>query len=229
MEPLTKVLLFVVGLSLAYLVVRTLFRWQYSKDAWKRRELKSAQRVPIRKVADGTTVKIGGRLSYAGDPLEAPLSGRACACWQVVIERQVRSGNSCEWEELIRDQEARSFFVEDETGRALVEARNPAVALNQDAHFSSGTFNDATERLEAFLASHGKTSVGLLGFNIDMRYREGVLEEGEVVSAWGRARLEPDPDGATSAGGYREAPTRVVIGDPDVGQMLLSDDPDTAS
>ena len=198
-------------------------RYYFSKDARTRRALAAKERVPIAEVPEGGTVKIAGRISCIGTPLEAPLSGRECACWEVVVQERVKRGKSSHWREIIREQGTQAFIVEDDTARALGEADGfPQMALEQDGHFSSGTFNDATPELERFLNEYGHQSTGLFGFNRTFRYREGVLEEGEEVAVFGKARWEADPDGITR-GGYRDSPRRVVLSDPDEGRMLLSD------
>lgn len=200
-----------------------LFRHYYSKEARTRRALNAQERVPISEVPEGGIVKIAGRITYLGTPLEAPLSGRRCACWEVVVQERVQRGKNRQWREIIREQATQEFLVEDDTARAKVEAECfPQMALEQDGHFSSGTFNDPTPELVQFLAENGYETAGLFGFNRTYRFREGVLEEGEAVAVLGKARWEADPDGMTR-GGYRDSPRRVVLTDPDEGRMLLSD------
>ena len=55
----------------------------------KERRIKRAIRaVPKVALADGRTgvVRVAGQLSYAAQPLSAPLSGRACAYYEVRVE-----------------------------------------------------------------------------------------------------------------------------------------------
>jgi hypothetical protein len=198
-----------------------------SRDALTRRALKSTRRVDIGTVADGATVKIGGRVSYEGEPLEAPLSRRRCACWEVVVEQEVSNGEITVWNEVIRTQSSQPFVLDDGTGRALVKARSPALALHQDKRTRSGGFDDASSRLAAFIAQLGPQYARYGVPSTAIRYREGAIEAGETVSAYGRVSLEPDPDGGGD-GSYRKAAVRVVLVDPDEGQMLLSDDESTA-
>lgn len=206
------------------------YRWYFSEDAVTRRALRARRRVDIAAVADGATVKIGGTVSCADgvEPLVAPLSGRPCVAWVVVVEEREQAGKTSHWHEVVRDVLAQRFMLDDGTGRAVVEAQRPAVALHRDGHFQSGTFNDASPRLEAFLERYGLKSTGMLGFNKQMRYYEGVIEAGERASAYGTARLEPDPEGGGGAG-YRTAAMRVVLVEPEDESMLLSDDESTTA
>ena len=78
------------------------------------------------------------------------------------------------------------FVLDDGTGPAIVEVEDAQISVVMDARFRSGAFNDATPQLESFLAKHGWKSTGLFGFNKSLRYAEGVLEEGESVTVFGR-------------------------------------------
>jgi hypothetical protein len=72
--------------------------------------------------------------------------------------------------------------LDDGSGKALVLLEADArMALDKDGRYRSGTFDDATPELEAFLSRNGLSSQGFLGFNKRLRYREGVVEEGEQV------------------------------------------------
>lgn len=204
------------------------FGFYFSKDARARRALQAQERTPIDKVQEGAVVKIGGRVVHGEETVVAPLTGRVCACWEVIVQEYRSSGNSGSWREIIREQEARPFYLEDETGRALVRDSYPEFVLDKDGKFESGTWNDATEDLEAFLAEHGHESTGFLGFNKSIRYFEGVLEEGESAAVMGKALREIDTSGLVGGsggggGGYRQSPTIVVIEANDEGKLLVSD------
>ena len=59
------------------------------------------------------------------------------------------------------------------------------VYLEKDHRADSGFMNDATARLNNFLESHGKSSIGILGFNKTIRYKEGIIELNEKVAVKG--------------------------------------------
>jgi len=69
----------------------------------------------------------------------------------------------------------------------------------------SGTFDDPSPQEEEYLATHGKRGKDWF-FNKALRYREGILEAGEMVSVYGRGVREPDPEGVDEAEGYRGLP-----------------------
>ena len=77
-----------------------------------------------------------------------------------------------------------------------------------------------------YLARHGESSSGWI-FNKTLRFREGVLEEGETVAVVGQFFWEPDPEPMPGemGGGYRDHPVRLVVRAPKNRSIFLSDDP----
>jgi hypothetical protein len=201
----------VVGLTARYL----------SQDQRTKRALRRVPRTTVRNAVEGQALKIVGRVRFLGQPLEAPLSGTPCAHYRVtVVQQQGRSP------EIIREEQGSDFLLEDATGRARVHMAGARIAVNMDNGSRSGTFTDANERQEALLARHGKSSHGWI-FNKSLTYSEGILQEGEEVAVFGKARWESDPDpGANGfSGGYREQPLRLVIEHSEAGPVLVSDHP----
>lgn len=202
----------------------------FNKEARIKRALRKTPRSTIREVRDGEAVKLVGRLAYAMPAMTAPLTGRACALYEVRVKERRSHGKSSHWETVIHEVQHREFLLEDGTGKALVRAvaAEPRVAIVKDAHFRSGTFNDPTPELDAFLYERNRSSKGIL-FNKNMRYEEGVLEAGEEVAVLGVGRWEVDPDPGLGSvgGGYREMPRRLVIEERRDLPLHVSDDPST--
>jgi hypothetical protein len=216
-----------VAVFAALVCVIAIVGWYFSADELARRKLSAAPLKKIRDVSQGELVKIVGRIEPHAPVLTAPLSGRSCSYFEAVVEERVSRKNSTGWRVRIRETDVREFFVVDGTGRALVEVANAHVVAVQDHHQSSGTFDDASPELEAYLARHGESSTGLLGFNKTLRYREAVLELGEEVAVLGRARWEIDPHATSGEGaGYRGGAKRLVLEAPETeGPLLVSDEP----
>jgi hypothetical protein len=196
-------------------------------EARLRRAMRKVPVQPIAEVQDGQVAKIAGRLILdpAETPLEAPLTGRSCAYWEATVAEKRSSGKSSHWKTIISDRDfCNSFLVDDGTGCALVEVVWPKVVLTMDAHLRSGVLAEANDRCEAFLARHNESSEGWI-FNRTLRYTEGALEAGEVVTVLGRCHWEPDPNPASgTATGYRERAMRLRIVSPDPEHLAFSDD-----
>lgn len=214
MEPLIAIgALGAVALTVVVLATR------YSR--WGK--LRRAPRVRVADARDGAQVKLIGRLRHVEPPIPAPLSLRPCAYYQVVVRQRKSRGDSSHWKTIIDEQRCVArFLLEDESGTALIETDQLQVKLDQDTQLSSGTFNDASPELEAFLTSRGQQSRGWV-FNKTLRYLEGVLEEGEVVVVQGLCHLEPDPDPARAGAGYRDRPLRPRLAASPEVRLLASD------
>lgn len=197
--------LFVLALVSGFAAISGLV-WYFSPYRRNLRAIRAARRVRVADAPAGELVRIDGTVIATGATLSAPLSGRACVHFELLVERRVRTGKNSHWRALLRERDTRDFAVEDEGGgRALVEITSLETSLVQDHHRRSGTLNDATPELEALLARHGHSSTNFLGLNETIRYREAVLEPGEPIAIVGWAAWEDDPTpGALDpAGGYR--------------------------
>lgn len=200
--------------------------WWFSADQVARRAMLQTPRSAIADAQDGQVVRVVGVVE-AEATVEAPISGRPCVAWRVKVEEKQRSNNGTRWDTVIDDHDEVAFSVVEGDARALVRPLRVHAVLEQDGHATSGFLDDATPRLEAFLAARGRSSTGLV-FNRTMRYREGVVEPGELVAVVATARWERDPDRGPRAGdGYRDAklPQRLVLEAPPGEDLLVSDEP----
>lgn len=169
---------------------------------------------------ENTRGRVHGTLRQLEEaPLVAPLSGRPCAYYEAVVEENTTKG----WRTRVRESQGQDFLVEDDAGTARVIMRDARVNLVDDAHFVSGILAEPTPTLEAFLHRNGERSTGWF-FNKNLRYREGVLEAGELVSVLGHGSREPDPDPRAAMGGYRESAMRLVLSARPDTPLQISDD-----
>lgn len=195
----------------------------FNKEARVRRKLKKAAGKKISDFASGEIAKVVGKIEYVGKPLVAPLSGRPCAYYYVLVEQEESSGDSRHWNTLIEEEVAGTFFIRDGKYCAHINSKNIKSYLVEDREYSSGFMEDATWSHKKYLQDHGQESTDFWGFNKSLRYKEGILEEGELIAVvgrgeWKKAEQEQLPD---SYG-------RVLsISSTDKESVYLSDDPET--
>lgn len=168
--------------------VLSLIALSVSKTSNIKRQLK---KVPLKRISDiqsGETVQIHGTIEIIRNPLTAPLSGRKCAYYSVVVEHRVTRSRLTSinrfWKTLIEEEKTGFFLIKDGNYYAQVRHGDLLKHVIQDVSFSD-LFHDATEEMNHFLAKHNERSKGVLGFNWKLRYKEGVLEPGEKVVASG--------------------------------------------
>src|SRR2546421_584057 len=176
----------IVGLVVAGIVVVLFLVWYLGAEVRIRRALRKLPRIQVENLDHGQVARVVGEIEPGEQMLQAPLSGRACVFYEVVVEEWKQHGKHGSWREVIRESQAIGFSLHDGSGRAHVAMRGARLSVIKDATFKSGTFNSASPVLETFLARHGKTSTGFFGFNKSIRYQEGVLVANARVAIAGR-------------------------------------------
>ena len=213
--------LFLAGVAI--LVIIAVAGAFFSHDAKVKRALRKAPLATTRTFPVDTVATVQGTVCQLdGAPLIAPLSGRPCAYYEAIVEEYRSSGKRGSWYPIIREHLGQDFLLDDGQGTARVVMEHASVSLVKDAHFRSGMFEDATPALDEFLARHGRQSQGWL-FNKNLRYREGVLENGELVAVCGAGAHEPDPRAAP----HGEQTRRLVLAAGAGAPLYVSDDMST--
>ncbi len=206
-------------------VVASIIAYNFLRDADRKvkRRLRKAPRRAIRHLPDGTYARFVGTVLPLDSPIEAPLTGRPCAYWRVIVEE--KHGKS--YSQILCKEEGRDFSIRDETDTLRVSVDGALMALEQDGDFASNVWTDPTPALERFLSKYGEKTTGIL-FNRSLRYHEAVIETGESVTVAGIAHAEPDPNGPRVNDGYRETPMRMVLQAGKDMPVLITDDPTVA-
>ena len=123
-------------------------QYYFSRKSVVKRKLKKAAGMKMSSFYSGDIAKVAGSVEIVGEPLIAPLSGRECAYYYVLVEQLQSSGKSSHYSKLIEDEKSGTFLIRDGRYRAKI---NPDSRLKtylvQDKEYSSGTGNDATTTL----------------------------------------------------------------------------------
>jgi hypothetical protein len=206
------------------IIVAIILRFYFSRKAVVKRKLKKAAGMKISGFLSGDIAKVVGNVEFVGEPLIAPLSGRHCAYYYVLVEQLVSTGKSSHWKKIIEEEAGGIFVIRDGRYRAHINSDSTIKTyIVQDEEYESGFRKDATETLENYLRANNMESENLLGFNKKLRYKEGILEEGECMAVMGRGEWKnasevnlPDSMGKI-----------LVLSSTDEEPIYLSDDPDT--
>ncbi len=153
------------------------------------REFKKTRKKQINRIKDNEYAKIIGKAKHVNRPLIAPLSGRECVYYHIVVEVKADKG----WRRIINEKVNQDFFIESQSEMAIVKVSSLQKSMQRfylvkDYKEKSGFRNDATDKLEAYLETHNKKSTGFLGTNKTIRYSEGIIELNEVIGVKGVAQ-----------------------------------------
>ncbi|MCA9607609.1 MAG: hypothetical protein KC619_18505 [Myxococcales bacterium] len=219
-------LVLVAIVVVAVLVALGALLYLHDRLAYRAGLRKLEKRAPTR-VADakhGAPVRLVGRVRLPDRPLEAPVTLRPCAAWQVKVQQRQQNEHGA-WMadpyDIGDKQKVVTFFLEDETGVARVEATDAQLLLVREPapHEGKAEADAIRARLEA-----GEGQIRIRDGGGIFVFQEAVLEAGEPVTVMGLAAIEDDP---TAKGeGYRGGGRRLVVRSGGGEPLLISDDPE---
>lgn len=153
-----------------------------------RRVIEDTPTARIRSLAMGL-VELQGRVR-ARSRVSAPFSARPCAWWEVELQTLRRSKNGFrQWGTVHREHSGRPFYLEDETGTALVYPDGARVnAGNRVEEETRGL--GVPEPYASWMADR-QLPLRMLWSLGPMRFRERILDEGQAVYVLGRAHAKP--------------------------------------
>lgn len=166
------------------------YKYFFNQKNILKRKLKKMELKRLSSVQNQQLCKFKGKIQYLEGPTYSPLSERHCAFFRVEVKERRSNGKSSSWHTIIEEQYGDYFLVTDGEAMALIDGNKIKCVIDFDRNYSSGTFNDATTDLENFLRSRGHSSENFLGLNKALRYKEGVLEEGEEVVVLGQGQWQ---------------------------------------
>lgn len=186
-----------LGLIAAAVVVTLFFTWQIRSRAEQVAD--TLAQIPLVAVADvpaAGTARVEGQAQLVEPSLSAPLSGRACAYYEMELAG-LKTGAR-----LRRKAQGREFLLADATGTALVRLEASATAAPgstamvvaiDDAHCREGRLVEIpADRRDAALRLLGEPAPAERDLG-DIRYRECVLPAGARVAVAAAATAQHTP------------------------------------
>ncbi|MDD5583448.1 MAG: GIDE domain-containing protein [Candidatus Omnitrophica bacterium] len=122
--------------------------------------------------------------------IQSPILKKTCVFYHCKVEEYRRSGKSGHWV-VIKDLKTFfPFYVEDETGKVLVENSDADVRVHIDLKYQTGSFSSCPEHVATFCSEYGVALNGFWGRR-PLRFTEYVLEPQDVVYVLGTAKDNP--------------------------------------
>jgi hypothetical protein len=188
---------------LAVVVVIVLF--QDRLEPWRiRRQHRRMPSTPIAALRDHQLGRIVGSITASEQTLTAPLSGRPCVYYRVVISVYNRG-----WQARATDRCGTRFAMSDRSATAIIEPFYSRLALRSDHREELGWFTEATPEQQAVLARHGFRRSGVFARRW-FRFDEAVIATGDPIGVIGAGVREPELPGPASED-RTAAPVRLRI------------------
>jgi hypothetical protein len=168
-------------------------------------------------------VVVMGTLDHATDALEAPLTRRRCAAYEVVVTEGDDPGDRA----ILHETMGADFILRDGTGKAvrLGGAIGSRILIRQDVHRRSGSVRQPNDAMAAILARNARFG-RFLPLRPELTFIEGALGRGDQVAVAGIGHWEADANPGPEAGGYRDSPRVFVIEPGPKFQLIVLDDPE---
>jgi hypothetical protein len=176
------IILIVIAVFLVYYRTKEFFK----EDARIKRKIKNAPRKSISTFKNEEIAKIIGRITESEEPLNAPFSNRTCIAYRIIIERVKAFDENSSYKKIIDKIIIKDFAITENDQIAVVRTKNIIPVIEMDQTFETRIFKDPPPQLVSILKEHGYSSKNLLGINKDIRYNEGILEKGQLVTVLGK-------------------------------------------
>lgn len=155
------------------------------------RAFKKDRKKTINSVRDKDYAKVIGIAKHINTPLIAPLSGRPCVYYHVMVT--VKVGKN--WRRIINDIKAQDFFIETNTDKALVKAlviekNTTKCYLVKNLKYNSSFRNNISQELQTYLKQHSHKNTNFLGRTKTIKYTERVIEIDVKIGVKGIAKWE---------------------------------------
>ena len=185
MEITKFIVLFVILPVAAFIGICMFFYYYFTAEGKLRRLIKHSNRVEISKAVEGEISKIVGRVLVGREPLRAPVTGRVCSMWWILVKEQSAAEKNI-WNKVFECSERNeALLVQDDSGDAYVDLEGAVPLLACAESFRMDYEHDKLETIQAFIRDHGHDPVDMLGNLKRFRVEEWVAGEGMEIAAVG--------------------------------------------
>ncbi len=141
--------------------------------------------------------EIHGMARPCGETIKAPFSKTESVFFHYKIEEHRGSGKSSHWVTIKEFASPQYFFLEDSTGKALIDPAGAELFLAADREYQLGfTGGDNARAFEDGLIDIGIDPHGFLGLHKELRCSETFICPGDPIYALGTAAINVSSDGS---------------------------------
>lgn len=123
------------------------------------------------------------------ETVESAIEKKPASTHEYIVEKWVSSGKNSRWVKIAEGDLRKNFFVNDGTGRLLVDPYGAKIEIPEDKGWT-GTYSSAPPNLKQFFDASKIETKGWI-FEHKMRFREWFLSPGDTIYAIGTIQDRP--------------------------------------
>ncbi len=122
---------------------------------------------------------------------KSPFTNTDCVYYRYTIEEYRSSGKSGHYVTIDEQRTSDPFFVQDETGKVLVNPEGAEINKPDKTVFKTNSSGEPSELIQDFIKGRGISYKGTFGFNKDMIFTEYLIEPEDSIFVMGTAGDNP--------------------------------------
>ena len=183
------------------------------REYWRLRLLKNTPTAKINSVAIGLAELQGHAVPR--ETMTSPIEQLPCVYWHYKVEELRRSGKNRYWATIAEDKSHVPFYIEDDTGKILVDPEDADVDIPQDLCEETGMFSSLSACTQGFCSRQG---YGTGFFERNKRFTEWMIAPRDPLFVFGTVTA---PEGQMA--GLRKTEDRLVCYDRASKFFLIAD------
>ena len=152
----------------------------------------------IRSIAMGLVEVYGDAIPENNGLFITPFSNRQCLYYNYKIQERRGSGKRAHWVTIRQETKINNFYIQDETGKVLLNPAGATVDVPFSFTYSSGLLNDPPAEVKNFLKNENLSFEGFLGINKTMKFEEKAIFPNQKLYVLGEAADNPNVAEGTS-------------------------------
>ena len=181
--------LYIVGIFVGIFFFIKGFQWFREK-----RLLEDLPTSKIRSIAMGL-VEVSGKAVPCEQSmmLRGPFTNKACVHYKCAVERLIKNNNkSDEWELLKKEEKGDYFYLQDATGKVLIDAKGAKYEVLADFELQIEVFSkNMPDALNKYLETHHLKTNDVLKYKPKLRFTEYDIEVCDKLFVLGSAEENP--------------------------------------
>ena len=155
----------------------------------KKRKIENTPTSKIRSLAMGV-VELNGSAVWK-EKLISPMSQNPCVYYDAEIQEYRKSGKSGKYVTIGEEKKGELFFVQDETGKVMVDASNAKIDVKTKSTYKIGRSLLGRQRMEELCKRHNINTMNFLGLTRRLRVIETLIRPNQGLYVLGNAVNNP--------------------------------------